>query len=736
MRLTTTEPHGFVSDAGPREVLGLIVKSRWLILAITTIVAVGVTAWTTRQPKVYEATCTIEYDPTPPRPLGNNVEDVAQPSSSYWVTREFYETQNRILKSRALAERVVERLQLHRDPDFIGVPTEGRASFTSVSIEQAALRVVGVVHVEPDLETRLVSIHVRDNVPERAQLIANTIADAYIEKTLEDRIGTSVSAFEWLSTQLDDIKRRLDTSEIALHTFKRENNILSVSMEDRQNIVANDIEFFSRTLTETQARRIQLTARLTQLRAQNADDPMQVDATSISENAAIETLRAHVREREAARDALAIRYGTAYPQIQALDVEIATAREQLRRAINGLIHAVDADLREVRQTEAGLRGALETANEAGLELNLREIEYERLNRERANNEKLYDLLLQRTTETNLTKLMRVATARVLDRALLPKSPVSPKVPLNIGVGVIVGFILSLVVALARRRLDRTVRAVEDAEAMGMTVLGVLPTIEEGGLAAVTRRKKKALPDTHRDLRVHYEPMSSAAECCRTIRTNLTFMSPDAPLRTLVVTSGEPREGKTTVAISIAITMAQNGKRVLLLDTDLRRPRVHKSFQLPTMLGVTSCLVGDATLNEAVQSTVVPGLDVLPCGPIPPNPAELLQTARFRELITEAAREYDRVILDSPPLTAVTDAAVIAHQVDGAVLVIRAHRTRRDAAASAMKQLADVGAKLVGAVMNDVDLNERSYGYGGYYRYRHGYYTNRDRDESKTAAAAE
>ena len=224
----------------------------------------------------------------------------------------------------------------------------------------------------------------------------------------------------------------------------------------------------------------------------------------------------------------------------------------------------------------------------------------------------------------------------------------------------------------------------------------------------------------RDLLVHQKPMSTAAECARTIRTNLMFMNPDSPPRSLLVTSPTPRDGKTTVATSLAISIAQSGRKVLLIDTDLRRPRVHKAFEIPGSIGATSVIIGEKSLGEAASPTMVAGLDVLPCGPIPPNPSELLHGRGFQRLLAEAREKYDRVILDSPPIGAVTDAAIIAPQVDGVIVVVKANRTTRDGLVATVRQLSSVGSVILGSVVNDVDLKASSH--GGYYQYyRYDYY---------------
>lgn len=718
-----------------REALRILWKYKWLVVGAALAVTLGVTFWTLRQPKIYEAVASVEYDPDPPRPLGSEIEDVTNPNGNYWSTREFFETQNRIIGSRAVAERVVRKVGLHRDGGFFAVGRDARATWRGVTVERAARELQERITVEQVKDTRIVLIRVHDWDPERATVLANAVADAYIEKTIEDRLGSTMTALEWLSTQLDNLKQQLERSENALHEFRRENNVLSVSMQERQNMVANDIQNLSEALTNVRTKRIELQSRVQQLRQANREDPLEVHAQAVASDQLVQALRNEYRTKRAELDSLALRYGPNHPNIEALAAQLDSLRTQLRQTTDGVIASAEADLREVSSTEDGIRRALDDANVAGLELNLREIEFGRLNRERENNSKLYSVLLERTTETDLTRMLRVTHARLLDRALKPTEPVRPRLRLNIGLGALAGVVLGLALAFLVSRLDRSVKSVEDAEQLGMTVLGILPTIEEGpnGPKRV-RPSRRQLPaaSTERDLIVHTHPMSSVAECCRTIRTNLMFTSADDPLHALVITSAGPREGKTTVATSIAIVLAQSGKRVLLIDTDLRRPRVHRTFGLSSNVGITSVLVGEASLDEALTETPVPGLWVLPCGPIPPNPSELLHTSRFRDLVREASGKFDRVIFDSPPLGAVTDAAIIAPQVDGALLVMKAYRTNRDAIASAVRQLRDVGASIVGGVLNDVNLAEQRYGYGSYYYYRRqGYYSSDSTTESSS-----
>jgi capsular exopolysaccharide synthesis family protein len=314
----------------------------------------------------------------------------------------------------------------------------------------------------------------------------------------------------------------------------------------------------------------------------------------------------------------------------------------------------------------------------------------------------------------------------------PGGPVRPQVPFNIGTGLFVGVLLGVAAAMGRAMLDRSVKTPDDVERdVGITFLGILPEIGDDKKQQREpthqrgRRRQAALVEGGPELTVHNYPMSGIAEASRTIRTNLLFMAPDHPFRTLLVTSAGPSEGKTTVACCIAIAMAQANQRVALVDCDLRRPRVDRIFRAKAEFGLTTALLDDdvaTSILPAIQETPVPNLSVIPAGPIPPNPAELFHSDRFRRLLEVLESKFDRVIIDSPPVVAVTDAAVLSTLVDGTILVVRAFKTPKDLARHAIRALADVGANTAGTVLNSVNLNTGEYKYTHYYYYRkEGYY---------------
>jgi len=280
-----------------------------------------------------------------------------------------------------------------------------------------------------------------------------------------------------------------------------------------------------------------------------------------------------------------------------------------------------------------------------------------------------------------------------------------------------GLVLSVVSGLAFEYLDSTINSQEQVEQrLGLIFLGILPKMRPKAAGAMV------------ELSVHRNPKSAVAECCRSVWTNLIFMSPDKPLKTILITSGGPEEGKTTAAFSLASTMADSGNRVLLLDADMRRPRTHRVLGIPNDVGLSSVIVGAAKIEEAIKTTEVPRLSVMVCGPVPPNPTELLHTQAFGNLLRSLEERFDRIVIDSPPVAMVADAAVISTQVAGTVLVLKAGRTSRELGLRSIRALHNVNATIFGAILNDLDLEDRNYGY--YYYYNHyGQYYGPAQDEA-------
>jgi capsular exopolysaccharide synthesis family protein len=334
-------------------------------------------------------------------------------------------------------------------------------------------------------------------------------------------------------------------------------------------------------------------------------------------------------------------------------------------------------------------------------------------------------------------MMRGNNIRVVDAANQPHLPIRPRVGLTLGIGLFVGLLFGVAIAWTREQLDTSLKTPDDLEKkLGVTFLGLLPELGDEIRPRYGRRRRRvAKPDPSAtgaiELIVHTRPLSGIAEAARSVRTNLMFMNPDRPYRKLLVTSAAPSEGKTTVACSIAIALAQGGQRVCIVDCDLRRPRLHRIFGRRGETGVTNVLVGESTIDEVARPTDVDNLWSIPAGPIPPNPADMLHSERFRKFIQDLGDRFDRVIIDSPPVVVVTDSAILSTLVDGTVFVVRAFKTSKHLAAQGLRSLRDVDASLVGVVLNAVDLNRHEYSY--YYHY---YYYKRDGYSPSPAAQAD
>jgi polysaccharide biosynthesis transport protein len=302
-------------------------------------------------------------------------------------------------------------------------------------------------------------------------------------------------------------------------------------------------------------------------------------------------------------------------------------------------------------------------------------------------------------------------------------PVRPRPIVNLGIGLLAGLLLGIALSWTREQSDQSLKTPQDIEEkLGVTFLGLLPALEDddgktGGKKRSSNKRRRPVGSTlARELIVHEAPLSGIAEAARSIRTNLTFMNPDHPYKRLLVTSAAPSEGKTTVACSIAIALAQAGQRVCIIDGDLRKPRLHRIFDRVGDQGVSNVIVGDATVDEVAKPTMIENLWSIPAGPAPPSPADLLHSAKFKKLLADLSDRFDRVVIDSPPIVPVTDAAIMSTQVDGTVFVVRAFQTSRQMIRQGLRSLRDVDSPVVGVVLNAVNLNRGEYSYSYHYYY--------------------
>jgi capsular exopolysaccharide synthesis family protein len=715
---TSAHPAADGDEIDLRAYWRLLVRRRWVIASVFAAAVVVTLLFTLRQQKVYAATATLIIDLNAPRVL--NKEDVQEVVDSgtggYWFSKEYYETQYKVITSRAVAQRVVEKFQLARDPRFFGL--EGLKDQGKVESILAKADPIGTLQdrlaVIPVKDSRVVRIQVSDRDPKWAATLANGVAEAYITESLSVKTDTTRGASDWLEQQLGDLESKLGASAKELFEFKKAHDIVATSWEDRQGMISQRLTTINDALTRARVQRAQLEARSDQIAALGdaleKGEPAAEAFWIVNQSRTVQELKVRWAETKVECADATIRYGADHPKLAACNAKISTARSALASEVRTILSGARREYDEVVETEKKLARLLNETKSDAFGLNQFERDYLELKRTYDNNQRLYELVLKRLKDTSVTGMMQMSNVRILDRAEPPDVPASPRPLRNLALAILLGLAGGVGLAFLLETLDTTITTREQVEErLGLAFLGIIPSIvaEKQG-------------DKERDLFVHSNPHSAAAECLRSIRTNLLFMSPEKPLKTIVVTSASPSEGKTTTATALAEVMADGGSRVLIVDADMRRPQLHKVFELSNDVGLSSLIVGDGQLDQVIRPSQIPNLSVLTCGPIPPNPAELLHTEGFAKLLQAMAQRFDRVIIDSPPAGVVADAVVIATKVDGTLIVLKAGQTSRDAAVRAVRSIADVKARIFGAVLNDLDLEDQRYGqYYQYYRY--GYY---------------
>ncbi len=712
-----------------RELWIVILKRRWAIAIFFLIVMTIVTIYTLKQPKIYQATASIVIEPQAPEVLSGVREVVDLGTGGYWTNKEFYETQYNIIKSRAIARRVIDKLGLDKDAHFLGldrIKDPKKKEEISKKIDPVKI-LISKITVEPVKNSRMVYIKVEDTNPEFAALLANSIATAYMDSNLDIKLDATRSAGDWLSDQLQDLKEKVEKSETALHNFKKEHNILSVSLEDNQNMLSQRLRSLSEALNKMEVQKIELKS-MRDIVMKVRDDPSKIDSLDmVSQNSLIQKLKEeYVKTRSTFLD-ISEKYGEKHQKYQVAKKQLELVESNIKQEMNNIIASFENKYTATVNSINELKRAIEETKQQAMDLNKLEVDYIKLKREADNNLNLYQIVLKRQKETDLTGLLKANNVRKLDSALVPTSPIKPKIKINLLIGILIGIFGGIALAFFLERVDNTIKTQEDIERyLKLPFLGLIPLIKEDDVKTLEQK------GISKDLFITEFPKSSVAESCRAIRTNLMFLSAEKRIKALVITSAGPQEGKTITTTSLAISLAQTGKRTLIVDTDMRKPRIHKAFNIENSTGISNYLISDLSLSDVVRSSGITNLFICPCGPIPPNPAELMYTQRFKEFVREAKDSFDMIIFDSPPVAAVTDGVVISKIVDGVIIVSKAKKTTKNAILQVKKQLKDVNAHVIGMILNEIDLESKEYNYYYYsYYYRHyGYYYGADKYEKE------
>ena len=644
---------------------------------------------------------------------------------AYSDPEPYYQTQYRILQGRDLARRAVRRLKLETVPEFNGtgpsptrltrlletVKAKAMAPFTGGitqeptapanpgQIDENALvgGFQGRVQVVPVRSSRLVDIAFTSADPDFAARAVNVLAEEYVQQNLEFKLENTQKTLDWLTREVAKQQTTVQESERLMAEYRENQNALS--LEDRQNIVGARLNQVNDAVTRAKTQRVQRETAYRQISEAKDRDAL----TAIIQNAFIQSLKTRQGELERDRGRLLERYGDRHPQVQNIASQIVDIRRQIDAEVDKTVTAIKNEYEAAVAEERTLARELETQKGAALDLNRKGIDYSVLQREAESNRQVYESLLQREKELRVIANSRANNVRFLDRAEVPGGPFTPDVSRAWMMALLFGMGLGVATAFGIDYLDDTVKTPEDVTwRLKLHFLGLVPKVRG------ERHPLLSGPVPH-----------DFGEAFRALRTALVASSTDEATRVIAITSAQPLEGKTTTAVNMALALAIGGARVLLIDADMRRPSLHKALRLPNDQGLSHLLVGEARMREVVQRTGDPNLLVITAGRTPPNPSELLGSDRMKAFVQQlAVGPFDWVIIDTPPVLAVTDAVILAPMVSGVTFVLGAEMTRWRLAERAIETLQAGHPQSVSAVLNRVDFDRNRYYYSRYYGHQY------------------
>jgi capsular exopolysaccharide synthesis family protein len=757
--------------------LRIFYRGRWVILT-TFLLVMGLTVYIT-------FTATPEYEAAAKLMIEDKggMQQSLFDISSFMKKETMVNNQVEILRSRTLAEIVIKRLQASNYADKLSLlkPADqntpglfadigrwvddlfrfGSDSADEFTIDDMIIELRDRLIITPIRDTDMIEIRVTGPTAEEAAFITNTLAQAYSEKNRLESQEEVRQVKNFLDEQLKIVKQQLTESEEALKAFKESDKVVALSNETEE-LIKKMAEFeglYNEALTEYNSNQ----ERLKYVNEQLDRSKKNFDLNNIATGPYIEGFKKQLAELEGRKANVisTLLNGGVYreddPQVRKVDEQIGLVKKQLQEEIIKLASVeilnpvalsenlsarkieIEANLQALQPKVEALKRIVRDYEKQLETLPDKSLRLARLQRSAQADEKIYLMMQEKYQESRITEVGQLGQVRLIDPARPPQEPVRPRKKLNLLLGFIVGLGLGVGLTFLFEYMNNTVRTIEDVEKIGLTVLGSIPMIKEEEalkrmkfLPAGMNGKNGSLdaPEVRRmvsRLITHFAPKSPISEAYRTFRTNIQYTQIDREQKALLVTSPGPGEGKSTSVANLAITMAQMGSKVLLVDSDLRRPILHSIFNIDRRVGLSNVLVGRATIEEAAQTTEIENLFVMPCGTLPPNPSELLGSSAMKATLEELKQKFDIVLFDSPPIIAVTDAAVLSSQLDGVILVIKSGQTDREAAFRAFTLLKNVKTRILGALLNGVQIESM---YGSYYYYYHYYYYGKDGEKKR------
>ncbi len=712
-----------------RDYWKVIRKRQWIIIAFFLIVVITTAIGTFTMKPIYRGSTTIQINKENPQVV--NFQEIFAVNM---MDMDYYQTQYKILETRSIAKRVIQNLKLAEHSEFLPKPespfqkwksnilTPISDLFTSSnkssspnkeqpeSEKETTLvnQFLGRLNIEPIRNSRLVKIHFDSNDPELSTQVPNTLATAYIQQNLETRFIATQQAKEWLNGQLDDLKAKVERADEVLQAFGAQHDI--ISLEEKENVTMLRLTELNTALTKAESERMAKEALYKQTKDGNFDS-----IPSILENRLIMDLKQAYVQLEAQYMKLSETFKPEYPEMVRLKSQMQTVQKRIDAEINKIIAGIKNDYESNLRRESLLRDAFEKQKTKAQEMKERAIQYNILKREADTNRELYKGLLQRMKEAGVSAGIMASNIQVIDQAELPTKPYKPNMKLNLLLAAVVGLFLGVGLAFFFEYLDNTVKTPEDLEQLiRLPSFGMVPEI-----SYERRRRVESGRPYPVELITFGHPKSMLSEAYRNIRTSILLSFSEKPPKKIIISSPNPTEGKTTTVINTAIALSQTGARVLIIDADLRKPKIHKIFDEENGLGLSNFLSGQGELEAIIKKTEIPNLYYIPSGPIPPNPSELLGSNLFKSMLESLGESFDHLVLDSPPVLGFADSIILSTAVDGVILVVLSGKTPRETLQRAKEILYQVNAKILGVVINRVDIQRSDYGYY-YYKYQHYY----------------
>jgi capsular exopolysaccharide synthesis family protein len=701
-----------------------------LFLSATAAVFITVALYTLTMTPIYESVARIQIDPSRSSNLG--LDEMINEKLGSGEGGSRIQTEVRVIESDTVAMRVIEALALAKQPAFAGKSAADAKIIDPLAMsasERQGLvnRFHGSLTVKILINTQIVEVRFRSTDPKLATLAANAVVAQYMQRNLQTHYDGTVQVSNWLSKQMEDLQSKAAGAQEKLADFQKRNSILPTGGDDNNNIVTDRLKILNEQLTQAEADRIVKEARH---RVAMTGDPELI--ASVVPSTTIQILRTQEADLKAQLAQLSSKYGSGYPKVREIQNQLVRLDSAIAAEIANVGKRLDDEYLSASKTESLLRAQFNEQKDKAYKLNEHGVEYAVLKHDVENGRDLYDTLQLKLKMAGVTAGLSSSYVSVVDRAEIPASPIEPRKRLNYFLGLFGGLVTGLLLAFVAESLDDTLSSSEELEQC--TALPVLCSVP---LEQVAGQAKNASPNEDAVLQVVplllNHPRSQAAEAFRGLRTAILLSSPDRQPKVIAVVSSVASEGKTTVSVNLGIAFAQRGESVLLIDGDLRRSTMHTQFGLPHSQFGTSTVLTQGMNEHSIVTPVesLPNLSLMPAGPHPPNPAELLGSKRMAELLETMSAKYDRVIVDTPPVLSVADSLALANIADAVVLVVRSRVARKKAVLRVRDLLQRASSNVVGVVFNCVDLKLEHYYYYAQRSYygkaaRH-YYTDSDED---------